>query len=101
MRRIAAMAETYDGRSDHSLMLDLSCSLSNNSRYCATLSTWSKCLLPSLHCGTNNSLQPIALAACLQIGLCTPNHMIQEMSMGKTISLSIHFVYADNSRYAL
>lgn len=27
-------------------------------------------------------LGPIALAACLQIGLCTPNHMIQEMSVG-------------------
>ncbi|KAF2092080.1 D-galactonate dehydratase [Saccharata proteae CBS 121410] len=27
-------------------------------------------------------LGPIALAACLQIGLCTPNHVIQEMSQG-------------------
>ncbi|KAI5200780.1 mandelate racemase/muconate lactonizing enzyme family protein [Aureobasidium subglaciale] len=27
-------------------------------------------------------LGPIALAACLQIGLSTPNHMIQEMSVG-------------------
>ncbi|KAK3638276.1 hypothetical protein LTR56_005532 [Elasticomyces elasticus] len=27
-------------------------------------------------------LGPIALAACLQIGICTPNHQIQEMSMG-------------------
>ena len=27
-------------------------------------------------------LGPIALAACLQIGLCTPNHVIQEMSLG-------------------
>ncbi|GAM84797.1 hypothetical protein ANO11243_027980 [Dothideomycetidae sp. 11243] len=27
-------------------------------------------------------LGPIALAACLQIGVCTPNHQIQEMSMG-------------------
>jgi len=27
-------------------------------------------------------LGPIALAACLQIGICTPNHQIQEMSLG-------------------
>lgn len=27
-------------------------------------------------------LGPIALAACLQIGVCTPNHQIQEMSLG-------------------
>ncbi|KAK1808576.1 hypothetical protein LTR12_017070 [Friedmanniomyces endolithicus] len=27
-------------------------------------------------------LGPIALAACLQIGMCTPNHQIQEMSLG-------------------
>ncbi|KAK8153643.1 D-galactonate dehydratase [Phyllosticta citrichinensis] len=27
-------------------------------------------------------LGPIALAACLQIGLCVPNHVIQEMSQG-------------------
>ncbi|EMD00661.1 hypothetical protein BAUCODRAFT_62416 [Baudoinia panamericana UAMH 10762] len=27
-------------------------------------------------------LGPIALAACLQIGICTPNHVIQEMSLG-------------------
>lgn len=27
-------------------------------------------------------LGPIALAACLQIGICTPNHSIQEMSLG-------------------
>ncbi|KAG9638652.1 mandelate racemase/muconate lactonizing enzyme family protein, partial [Aureobasidium melanogenum] len=47
MRRIAAMAETYD-------------------------------VAIAPHC----PLGPIALAACLQIGLCTPNHMIQEMSVG-------------------
>ncbi|KAK0935046.1 hypothetical protein LTR29_013366 [Friedmanniomyces endolithicus] len=27
-------------------------------------------------------LGPIALAACMQIGICTPNHQIQEMSLG-------------------
>ncbi|KAK8211578.1 hypothetical protein M8818_003233 [Zalaria obscura] len=27
-------------------------------------------------------LGPVALAACLQIGICTPNHQIQEMSLG-------------------
>ena len=27
-------------------------------------------------------LGPIALAACLQVGLSTPNHVIQEMSQG-------------------
>jgi galactonate dehydratase len=27
-------------------------------------------------------LGPIALAACLQIGISTPNHQIQEMSVG-------------------
>ncbi|THW04970.1 mandelate racemase/muconate lactonizing enzyme family protein [Aureobasidium pullulans] len=47
IRRIAAMAETYD-------------------------------VAIAPHC----PLGPIALAACLQIGLCTPNHMIQEMSVG-------------------
>ncbi|KAI5243227.1 mandelate racemase/muconate lactonizing enzyme family protein [Aureobasidium subglaciale] len=47
IRRIAAMAETYD-------------------------------VAIAPHC----PLGPIALAACLQIGLSTPNHMIQEMSVG-------------------
>jgi galactonate dehydratase len=60
------------------------------SRYCTTLPSWSKYFSTFSCYKTNNSLQPIALAACLQIGLCTPNHMIQEMSMGATISLSIH-----------
>lgn len=27
-------------------------------------------------------LGPVALAACIQIGVCTPNHQIQEMSQG-------------------
>ncbi|KAL1589747.1 hypothetical protein WHR41_01677 [Cladosporium halotolerans] len=47
LRRIAAMAETYD-------------------------------VAVAPHC----PLGPIALAACLQIGLSTPNHQIQEMSVG-------------------
>ncbi|GAB7353069.1 hypothetical protein MBLNU459_g3618t1 [Dothideomycetes sp. NU459] len=47
IRRIAAMAETYD-------------------------------VAIAPHC----PLGPIALAACLQIGLSTPNHQIQEMSLG-------------------
>ncbi|CAD0090269.1 unnamed protein product, partial [Aureobasidium vineae] len=37
---------------------------------CAGLRLWLKLMMP------------IALAACLQIGFCTPNHMIQEMSVG-------------------
>lgn len=47
LRRIAAMAETYD-------------------------------VAVAPHC----PLGPIALAACLQIGISTPNHQIQEMSVG-------------------
>jgi len=47
IRRIAAMAETYD-----------------------------VALAP--HC----PLGPIALAACMQIAACTPNHVIQEMGVG-------------------
>jgi len=47
LRRIAAMAETFD-------------------------------VAVAPHC----PLGPIALAACLQIGVCTPNHQIQEMSVG-------------------
>jgi galactonate dehydratase len=47
VRRIAAMAETYD-----------------------------VALAP--HC----PLGPLALAACLQIAACTPNHVLQEMSLG-------------------
>ena len=47
LRRIAAMAETYD-------------------------------IAVAPHC----PLGPIALAACLQIGISTPNHQIQEMSLG-------------------
>lgn len=47
LRRIAAMAETFD-------------------------------VAVAPHC----PLGPIALAACLQIGVSTPNHQIQEMSVG-------------------
>lgn len=47
LRRIAAMAETFD-------------------------------VAVAPHC----PLGPIALAACLQIGISTPNHQIQEMSVG-------------------
>ena len=82
MRRIAAMAETYDGQFYLSLVLDLPCSLGNIvaiAPHCPLgVSTFSH----YLYSDTDNNLQPIALAACLQIGLCTPNHMIQEMSMG-------------------
>ncbi|TKA53492.1 hypothetical protein B0A49_11482 [Cryomyces minteri] len=30
----------------------------------------------------HSPIGPIALAACLQVGICTPNHVIQEMSLG-------------------
>jgi len=62
IRRIAAMAEAYDGES---------CCLD-----CVQVLTEEVAIAP--HC----PLGPIALAACLQIGLCTPNHVIQEMSLG-------------------
>ncbi|MEO7635573.1 MAG: galactonate dehydratase [Sphingomicrobium sp.] len=55
VRKIAAMAETYD-----------------------------VALAP--HC----PLGPLALGACLQIAACTPNHAIQEMSLG------IHYNSADH-----
>lgn len=53
-------------------------------------------------------LGPIALAACLQIGLCTPNHVIQEMSQGIHYntesgdgSIDIHTYVEDASVFAV
>jgi len=66
MKKIAAMAEAYDGKDSDR----------------RTLGRYLETDLPLVAIAPHCPLGPIALAACLQIGICTPNHQIQEMSLG-------------------